>query len=359
MSARKIERQDLTTRSLLQNAKREDPIVLTFAHLFPFLDDSGCIFPVVDDSGAFPLFLDLSGLVLPVLDVGRASLVGLPRLDKSLHSSLKSRCLSAVSSINCANCNYFAFFLRLTTSLPFRKFEMGSGFGAHFSSAPLASAHPESQKSEIRPLEAVVNSLRQELQIKDWIMRKRLEDEFCLRSLLYAEMASMQSRYLCDARWSVRVHSHSATSQAASTEGQNTCLGDPLLVDPYLSATGSQGAYYFGLLNRFFASYANDLGISREEFIATATHPHFPKGNLHVLYTLGLGEQQLYHIGVVQRDISGRGSQDPLWQAQRITDRLVLAMSDRESVKQILLPLIVQQFYLLVNVSSFAAAGTE
>jgi hypothetical protein len=190
MSARKIERQDLTTRSLLQNAKREDPIVLTFAHLFPFLDDSGCIFPVVDDSGAFPLFLDLSGLVLPVLDVGRASLVGLPRLDKSLHSSLKSRCLSAVSSINCANCNYFAFFLRLTTSLPFRKFEMGSGFGAHFSSAPLASAHPESQKSEIRPLEAVVNSLRQELQIKDWIMRKRLEDEFCLRSLLYGRSAS-------------------------------------------------------------------------------------------------------------------------------------------------------------------------
>jgi hypothetical protein len=35
------------------------------------------------------------------------------------------------------------------------------------------------------------DSLRQKLQMKEWIMRKRLEDELTARSQLYAEMASV------------------------------------------------------------------------------------------------------------------------------------------------------------------------
>jgi hypothetical protein len=270
-------------------------------------------------------------------------LVDLPRLNKSLHSLNELRELQL-----------FSFFLRLTTYLPFRKVEMGSGFDPNLPSAPLTS-----QESEIRRLKATVNSLQQELQTKDWIVRKRLEDELSARFQLYAEMACMQSCYTCDARWSVRIHNHSATSLAAPSETHDTCFGDPILSDPFLSAKGSQGSYYFTLLNHFFTSYANDLGIGRENFIATVTHPCFPKGYLHLLYTLGLGQQQLLHIGFVQQELNKRGPQDPAWQARQISDKLVLALSDRESVRLILLPLIIRQFHLLFNVSAPAASGIE
>lgn len=262
-------------------------------------------------------------------------LVDLPRLDKSLHS-LNTRTAVVLPSF-CDSPHIFH-----------SEVEMGSGFDSNLSSAP-----PTSQESEIRRLKAIVNSLRQELQTKDWILHKRLEDEVSARSQLDAEVACMQSFYTCNARWWVRIHNHSAP-----TEAHDTCFGDPIFHDPFLSAKGSQASYYFTLLNRFFTSYANDLGIGRESFIATVTHPFFPKGYLHLLYTLGLGQQQLLHIGFVQQELNKRGPQDPAWQARQISDELVLALSNRESVKLILLPLIIQQSHLLFNDSARITAGS-
>jgi hypothetical protein len=235
---------------------------------------------------------------------------------------------------------------------------MGSTLDSNFSSAPLASTNPESQQEYIRRLEAELVFLRQDLHTKEWILQKRLEDEVYLRVQLYSDMATMQKCLICSVRSSARVHNHPATSQAASHEAQDMCIYDPILVDPYLSATESTGSYYLGLLNRFYSAYEKDFGISPVNFIATVTHPHFPKGYLHFLYAFGLGYKLVSHLGFVQSELNKRGPHDPGWRTQQVTERLVLTMSDRESVKQGLLPLIVQQFHALYNFSPYAVSGT-